>query len=274
MAGNAAPPPLPPASRTRFTIKAGTPSSLIEDAFTLAATSPVVESFPFINWLFTSDAANPPHRLASVPRSQIAGPILMCARRPLDDEMTTLDGMDFLTHELDHDFGATLFRQMDGAKAFDRIYPSEKSWAVAALALQGKVPDPTALHLRGDSFAAGEAWTGAVGDPMAFLHSATLADVLRADDALPEDAFQPLALARAFSIFGSKDNQEERDDPRSTVSIATQRVRPILLKLLHLEQTTDENLARKFATSLSDLMLPTPLRAHAFLAPAALREFE
>ena len=101
MAANGGPPPLPPASRTRITTIAGSPAQLVEDAFQLLADSPVVTSWPFVNWTLTSDAAAPPNRLASAPRSHLVGPISMCARRPADADWANLEPMDFLTHELD-----------------------------------------------------------------------------------------------------------------------------------------------------------------------------
>ena len=147
MAANGGPPPLPPASRTRITTIAGSPAQLVEDTFQLLADSPVVTAWPFVNWTFTSDAAAPPNRPASAPRSHLMGPIAMCARRPADSDMANLEAMDFLTHEMDDDFGASLLRQMDSANAFDKVFETERAWRLAVPSLRSLVSDPTAMQL-------------------------------------------------------------------------------------------------------------------------------
>ena len=88
MAGALPPrPPLPPDSRTRISISPGTPAQKVEDAFQLAADSPVVSAWPFVNWVFSSAVGNANQRFAEATRSHLVWPILMGSRRPMDSDM-------------------------------------------------------------------------------------------------------------------------------------------------------------------------------------------
>ena len=52
--------------------------------------------------------------------------------------------------------------------------------------------------------------------------------LLRADDALSDQNFMPLALSRATILLGSKDNSIERNDDSSTVRIACERLSSVI----------------------------------------------
>ena len=278
MAGALPPrPPLPPDSRTRISISPGTPAQRVEDAFQLAADSPVVNAWPFVNWVFSSAVGNANQRFAEAPRSHLVWPILMGTRRPMDSDMGPLGTFDLLTSELDHDQSSLILRQLDSAKAFDVIYPNEKEWKVASTLLKSKVNDPSSLHISPAFFAAGADYDSRHESHLNILKQTPLADLIRADDAETDNNFQPHALARALTIFGSKDNDVERTDRGSVVSLATERVSAIVKKLLRADPSNPPsapNLASKMVTALAEMQLPSPFRPHAFVPAKALREFE
>ena len=106
-AGGAAP---PPAARTRFTLVNGDPARKIEDRLSVTADSPLVTSFPWLEW---KTSAGPP-ATASVPRSTMVGALFMGTRRPSLLEISRLEQWPFISAEVAADgrfgLGCEVFR--------------------------------------------------------------------------------------------------------------------------------------------------------------------
>ena len=260
----------PPPARTAFQLELGDPAARREDRWAVPVDSPMVTSWPFIQWVLGSGA----NAVASAARSHLVGPCLMAARRPEDSGWADLDDADLLTSELDHSTASEWMHQMDAASAFRTIYSTFEDWVGATPALKPKVPDPLRLCLDGDSFVEVSPYDDSTEYHLAFLTHTSLGALLRADDDASDEAFQPHALARALSIFGSKDNAVEREDESSVVSVSAQRVQGILSQMLHVPDPSAPTLASKFVTCMGSLKLPPPFFLHAFSPATLLHEFE
>ena len=260
----------PPAARTSFTLVLGDPSVKREDAWSLPADSPVVTSWPFVDWAFSTVAP----LVASAPRSNLVGPCLMASRRPIDSSWPDLSDSDLLTSELDHVTASTWLHQMDTASAFVSVFRTFGGWIGAVPALRANAANPAALCLEADSFVEGSDYDDNLESHLAFLRRTSLASLIRCDEELSDEDFQPHALARALTLFGSKDNSAERQDDSSDVCIHSELVGGMLARLLHMDSPSASTMSSKFITCVHVLKLPQPFLMHANQPTIVLRELE
>ena len=265
--------PTPPATRTAFNHDPGDPQRKVEDKWELPGDSPIVTSWPFINWAVEG---NP--QKAKAARSAVAGAMILITRRPTAQQWQLLDAAPFLSTEADHDEGSVWAHEMDKIGAFDKVYPTFRVWKAAVPGLAALVKDPAAITritLKEDSFATSHVWNAHAGPPsLAFLHRATVGDLLRANDSLSVEEYMPLALSRATVLFGSKDNSTERNDDSSMIRLAAGRVSSIMARMLDETAPSPANLAHKFPSVMAELQLPYMFSLHAITASGALRELD
>ena len=261
----------PPASRSTFTHIPGNPGNKVEDRLSLPSDSPIVTSLPFINW---EQQAGPP-ATASAPRSKVVGTFLLATHRPSLLDSSRLEEWPFISTEVDHDELSKWARELDISGAFNQAHALLGDWAEAALGYSRKAANPDNLRLVEDNFAESELWSSH-HDPyeLSFLNHTSISDLLRAGDAMPDESFQPIALSRAYFMFGSKDNHTERGSASSAVRIAAESVTDILKTAMHSTAPSPSALARRLASSLQDIHLPREFCMHACTPRDVLREFE
>ena len=260
-----------PDARTRFTLVNGNPNAKVEDRFEIPQDSPMVTSWPFMDWRLD---AGPP-AVASAPRSRVVGALLHATRRPTLLEQSALEEYPFLSAEVEVDEASRWATSLDSTDAFKSIYKRFGDWMSQANSFSPSAANPDDLLLREDSFDLIETWTPAKGPPeLAYLARTSIADLIYADDDLSDEAFVPRCLARAYLLMGSKDNQTERDDEASTVRLASEQIVGILKKELRNDSPSSAGLAQKFVTLLHDVQLPATFCMQAILPKLVLREFE
>ena len=261
----------PGETRTRFSLVAGDPAVHLEDHFAVAKDSPMVTAFPFLEWRFQDG----PPATASAPRSGVACTLLQATRRPTLLDHSRLETLSFLSHEVLSTEASRWAKALDSVKAFDAVYPHFGSWASKASTFSAQAADPTLLQLREDSFTETEEWDSESGPTdLAFLAHTTIADLITADDHLPDANFQPRTLARAMLMMGSKDNATERDDESSSVRLAAESITGALQQDMRVSVPSAAGMARRFVSMLRTVELPATFCMQAIKSSSALREFE
>ena len=256
---------------TRFTLLPGDPIIKGEDRLELPQDSPVVSSWPFIDWLHS---AGPP-AVSSAPRSRVVGTLLHGTRRPTLLDLSRLDEFPFLSSEIDVEEASRWITSLNTTDAFSTIYQRLGDWISKANTFHPFASNPDDLLLSDDSFDTFEQWDITKGPPeLAFLARTSIADLVNADDDLSDEAYQPHCLARAYLLMGSKDNQTERDDDSSTVRLASEQILGILKAELRSADPSASGLAQKFTSLLHDVQLPETFCMQALLPKQVLREFE
>ena len=83
-------------ARTSFGIITGDPSKHVEDRLFLAQDSPIVSSFPFLEWEMD---VGPP-QLASAPKTEVVSTLFQATCRPSLLEQSALGDLPFISHEV------------------------------------------------------------------------------------------------------------------------------------------------------------------------------
>ena len=261
----------PDPTRTRFSLASGLPAQKLEDHLVLPQSSPLVNSWAFMDWKLS---AGPP-ATASAPRSKVSAGLLMATRRPTLLEASRLQETNFVSAELATSEATRWAAALDSAKAFDKVYSRFRDWSRTANTFAPLALNPDHLNLREDSFTEIDAWNPHLGPAqLNFLAATSVGDLLGADAHLPDKSFQPRCLARAFLLMGSKDNQTERDDESSTVRLASELLSGIMRADLRSATPTAAALSARFVTLMRDVQLPATFGMQNFNAATALHEFE
>ena len=261
----------PDPTRTRFTLASGNPDQKLEDHLVLPQSSPLVNSWAFMDWKLSSG----PPATASAPRSKVSAGLLMATRRPTLLEASRLQETNFVSAEVATSEATRWAAALDSAKAFDKVYSRFRDWSRTANTFAPLALNPDHLNLREDSFTEIDAWNPHLGPAqLNFLAATSVGDLLGADAHLPDKSFQPRCLARAFLLMGSKDNQTERDDESSTVRLASELLSGIMRADLRSATPTAAALSARFVTLMRDVQLPATFGMQNFNAATALHEFE
>ena len=256
---------------SRFALVTGDPRAKVEDHLQLPQDSPLVNSLPFLEW--TLD--NGPPAKASAPRSKVVSALLQGTRRPTLLDLSRLEELAFISYEVTPYAASAWASELKAAKAFESVYSRFGDWASKVKDFTALATNPDNLLISEDSFEEVTAWSNNDGpSELAFLSRLSIADLINADMGLSDATFQPLCLARATLIMGSKDNQSERDDESSTVRLASELITGILKKEMRNNSPSASGMAARFAIMLRDVKLPSTFCMQGFNSKVALREFE
>ena len=254
----------PAANRTQLLHVVGAAATLLEETWSVDATSPLVTSLCFIDWTTAANART------TAPRSVVGAAIILATRRSTDLERATMRAMPFLTHELKVGDASNYLHELDKVQAFDQVYTTPDEWIQALPPLFSKMQDPNVMRLRADVFYSTEAVGRSPGPPrsLAFLTHVSLEDLCSAggpDEHLP--------LSRALILSSSKDTRAERANESSTIRLVMERVHSMLVRSLG-STLSDAGLARGFCTMMATLYLPHALTEFRFEPMHALTELE
>ena len=75
--------------------------------------SPLVKAFKFVGWQPSAVAAK-----SEAPRHEIAGALLIQARAPRAADLSALDGLSILEHDVGHDQASSIAHTLDKGAAF------------------------------------------------------------------------------------------------------------------------------------------------------------
>ena len=132
--------PAPPAAavdpaRTQFSLIAGVAATLQEALFGIDRASPLVASYPYLDWTV------PVAGQATVPRSSIVGTALLGAARATIVERARFDTEPFLSNEWEASYVSAIFHEYDKVSGLNTVYANERAWTGAIPGLKAKMVD-------------------------------------------------------------------------------------------------------------------------------------
>ena len=185
---------------TQFQSVVGQVAPYREHAWTLPRDSPVITSWPFLQW----DMGTPQQR-ASVTRSKVVGAILAGTRQPAPAQEAALRVMPLLTHEMTAVGGSEYVDDLYSVSAFDDVYPTLDDWIKKAPGFWSKLADPERMRLRAAVFQETENYASRQNSPpaeLAFLMSTKIGALSVADVQSGGHPPATLALSRATIMLG------------------------------------------------------------------------
>ena len=199
-------------ARTQFSFITGVAATLQEALFGIDRSSPLVTSHPYLDWTV------PAVGQATVPRSSVVGTALLGAARATTAERAQFDKEPFLEAEWEVDFISSIFHEYDKVGGLSGVFADERAWGGAIPGLKAKITDlsrddhplrPRVGHLLHTESFHGRGAAGRVGPAaLNFLAKVQIGQLLRPDDHLAEMDYMPWTLARATSVFASKDKHD------------------------------------------------------------------
>ena len=252
----------------------------------VASDSPLVTSFPFLDWRKPAAPARPDvHRLALV------GILLPASRKPEDSELAALRSDILLTKEPKRDEFQHLAHELDKLGAYDSVYTSYSAWLEGLPQLLSKLGSLDDLRLTQAHFADGDAFSDPnpslrSGNPytgpaqLNYLNKVSIGRLLDVDNNCLEADFTPTSLTRAIIILGEKDDHTVRADDMSAIRLTSESMVQLLLRRSGAATMSDPALAVAFARAMHELWLPPVYRLYtvdssmAFSELSAAMDFE
>ena len=267
----AAPPPHP--ARTTFTFVVGNYAVGAAPAFDVPEDSPIITSLTFLPW-----DVRPAGTPTRVSQSSLVGAILYGTRRPADDQLPLLRGLDFLGHELLASAACTFAHHLDLVGAFSEVYGTLEQWAAATSGLLAKMAAASlsAMRLAEAHFYATAPLSRAAQGEVGLLAKLSIGALVSADDELPASSYVAQALSRATILCGWKSSNDVRGDEDSDLRMVTDRlVRLLRRRMNDTDGSAGESaLARELCCLLADPSLPLSFSRARLTSMHAMDELE
>ena len=267
----------PPVPRTQVAYLAGDGGAGKPAMLSVTSDSPMITSLNFVDWHTPSAPA-----ATTAPLSQLSGVLALATRRPEDGELTALHARALLTSELEESFLSAIAHALDRCGAFDRIYENCKIWSAAIPGLLATMASDHPVHFGGLRLTdAAFIDTDAIGrNPPAeldMIRSLSVGQLVAADAHCADLEYRASSLSATIILLGSKDDGEERKDPRSDVRIVAERIELLLRHRMHVTagaKPSPAARAQEYCLLVADPPLPSYLGCRGIAPLQALEDIK